>query len=56
MADFMVHPIKVVTMASRDDYFKRLAIATGFEGINACTDPDERRAGLDLLVNMGVLQ
>lgn len=56
MADFMVHPIEVDTMPTRDYYFKRLAVATGFEGINARTDPDERRAGLDLLINMGVLQ
>lgn len=56
MADYMAHPIEIDTMPSRDDYFKRLAVATGFEGINARTEHDERRAGLDLLVSMGVLQ
>lgn len=52
----MVHPIEVVPMVSREDYFKRLAVVIGLEGVNVRTDPDERHAGLDLLVNMGVLQ
>lgn len=56
MADYMVHPIEVVPMISRDEYFNQLAVATGFEGIHARTDPAEQRAGRNLLVSMGVLQ
>ncbi|WP_281302214.1 MULTISPECIES: hypothetical protein [unclassified Iodidimonas] len=56
MADYMAHPIAIDTMPSRDDYFKRLAIATGFEGFLGRTDFDERLAGLDLLTSIGVLQ
>ncbi|WP_281302335.1 MULTISPECIES: hypothetical protein [unclassified Iodidimonas] len=56
MADYMAHPIEIDTMPSRDDYFKRLATATGFEGFLGRTDFDERLAGLDLLTSIGVLQ
>lgn len=54
MADYMAGPIDVLPIKSEDELLRQIAIATGFEGVNARTDPDEQRAGRDLLTALGI--
>jgi len=54
MADYMAGPIELVPIRSEDELLHQIVVATGFEGIHARTDPDEQRAGRDLLAKLGI--
>lgn len=56
MADYMAGPIEVLPITSEEDLLREVVIATGFEGVNARTDPDEQREASDLLTKIGVLK
>lgn len=55
MAEYMAHPLRVTPIQSEDEWLRQLCIAVGCEGLGR-EDPDERQAGLDLLIKLGVLK